>query len=79
MLLLTNHIGYERLGPKKAIIQTEQPHLSSYTAQLICATSEQTVATFAVEEQGKVANWHQAISTSSTFPLSQRQVTISCK
>nr|3H7L_A Chain A, ENDOGLUCANASE [Vibrio parahaemolyticus]3H7L_B Chain B, ENDOGLUCANASE [Vibrio parahaemolyticus]3H7L_C Chain C, ENDOGLUCANASE [Vibrio parahaemolyticus] len=58
-LLLTNHIGYERLGPKKAIIQTEQPHLSSYTAQLICATSEQTVATFAVEEQGKVANWHQ--------------------
>ncbi|HHF2967005.1 TPA: glycoside hydrolase family 9 protein [Vibrio alginolyticus] len=59
MLLLTNHIGYERLGPKKAIIKTEQPHLSSYTAQLICATSEQTVATFAVEEQGKVANWHQ--------------------
>ncbi|TOQ70151.1 glycoside hydrolase family 9 protein [Vibrio parahaemolyticus] len=59
MLLLTNHIGYERLGTKKAIIQTEQPHLSSYTAQLICATSEQTVATFAVEEQGKVANWHQ--------------------
>ncbi|HHC6639055.1 TPA: glycoside hydrolase family 9 protein [Vibrio parahaemolyticus] len=59
MLLLTNHIGYERLGPKKAIIQTEQPHLSSYTAQVICATSEQTVATFAVEEQGKVANWHQ--------------------
>ncbi|EPR3584317.1 glycoside hydrolase family 9 protein [Vibrio alginolyticus] len=59
MLQLTNHIGYERLGPKKAIIQTEQPHLSSYTAQLICATSEQTVATFAVEEQGKVANWHQ--------------------
>lgn len=59
MLLLTNHIGYERLGPKKAIIQTEQPHLSSYTAQLICATSEQTVATFAVEEQGKVADWHQ--------------------
>ncbi|EJG1204375.1 glycoside hydrolase family 9 protein [Vibrio parahaemolyticus] len=59
MLLLTNHIGYERLGPKKAIIQTEQPHLSSYTAQLICATSGQTVATFAVEEQGKVANWHQ--------------------
>ncbi|MFH4599680.1 glycoside hydrolase family 9 protein [Vibrio diabolicus] len=59
MLLLTNHIGYEHLGPKKAIVQTEQPHLSSYTAQLICATSEQTVATFAVEEQGKVANWHQ--------------------
>ncbi|MFB1094769.1 glycoside hydrolase family 9 protein [Vibrio diabolicus] len=59
MPLLTNHIGYEHLGSKKAIVQTEQPHLSSYTAQLICATTEQTVATFAVEEQGKVANWHQ--------------------
>ena len=27
MLLLTNHIGYERLGPKKAIIQTSRSRL----------------------------------------------------
>ncbi|MBR9874814.1 MAG: chitobiase [Vibrionaceae bacterium] len=59
MLLLTNHIGYERLGPKKAVIQTEQSHLSSDTATLVCAKSEQIVATFSVKEQGKVANWHQ--------------------
>ncbi|MGR5236692.1 glycoside hydrolase family 9 protein [Vibrio alfacsensis] len=59
MLLLTNHIGYERLGPKKAIIQTSQPRLSSYTALLVCADSHQTVATLSVEKQGKVANWHQ--------------------
>lgn len=59
MLLLTNHIGYERLGPKKAIIQTSQPRLSSYTALLVCADSHQTVATLTVEKQGKVANWHQ--------------------
>ena len=59
MLLLTNHIGYERLGPKKAVIQTEQSHLSSDTATLVCAKSEQIVATFSVQEQGKVANWHQ--------------------
>ena len=37
MLLLTNHIGYERLGPKKAIIQTSRSRLSSYTALLVCA------------------------------------------
>ncbi|MGR5206532.1 glycoside hydrolase family 9 protein [Vibrio alfacsensis] len=59
MLLLTNHIGYERQGPKKAIIQTSQPRLSSYTALLVCADSHQTVATLTVEKQGKVANWHQ--------------------
>nr|WP_321274990.1 glycoside hydrolase family 9 protein [uncultured Vibrio sp.] len=59
MLLLTNHIGYERLGPKKAVIQTEQSQLSSDTATLVCAKSDKTVATFAVQKQGKVANWHQ--------------------
>ncbi|WP_191117615.1 glycoside hydrolase family 9 protein [Vibrio campbellii] len=59
MLLLTNHIGYERLGPKKAIIQTSRSRLSSYTALLVCANSHQTVATLTVEKQGKVANWHQ--------------------
>ncbi|PFG55397.1 beta-glucosidase family 9 [Vibrio sp. ES.051] len=59
MLLLTNHIGYERLGPKTAIIQTNQPHLTSTTALLVCADSQQVVATLAVEEQGRVANWHQ--------------------
>ncbi|WP_061035966.1 MULTISPECIES: glycoside hydrolase family 9 protein [Vibrio] len=59
MLLLINHIGYERLGPKKAIIQTSQPRLSSYTALLVCADSHQTVATLTVEKQGKVASWHQ--------------------
>ncbi|MEX3074033.1 glycoside hydrolase family 9 protein [Vibrio alginolyticus] len=59
MLLLTNHIGYERLGQKKAVIQTEQPHLSDDSVFLICAESAQTVATFKLQEQGKVANWHQ--------------------
>ncbi|MGY0614229.1 glycoside hydrolase family 9 protein [Vibrio sp. FJH11] len=59
MLLLTNHIGYERLGQKKAVIQTEQPHLSTDAAELICAKSAKAVATFKIQEQGKVANWHQ--------------------
>ncbi len=59
MLLLTNHIGYERLGQKTAVIQTEQPHLSSDNVLLICAKSAQTVATFTAQQQGKIANWHQ--------------------
>ncbi len=59
MLLLTNHIGYERLGQKKAVIQTERSHLSEDSVLLICAKSAQTVATFKLQQQGRVANWHQ--------------------
>ncbi|MEZ8099750.1 glycoside hydrolase family 9 protein [Vibrio bivalvicida] len=59
MLLLTNHIGYEALGPKQAILMTRKTRLSSTTALLVCAYSHQTVATFAIEKGTKVANWHQ--------------------
>ncbi|MDF2154213.1 glycoside hydrolase family 9 protein [Vibrio sp. CAU 1672] len=59
MLLLTNHIGYELQGPKKAVIQTSQPRLSSYTALLVCAQSHQTIASLPIEQQGKVGHWHQ--------------------
>ena len=59
MLLLTNHIGYEALGPKQAVLMTGKTRLSSTTALLVCADSHQTVATFAIEKGTKVANWHQ--------------------
>ncbi|AUI86882.1 chitobiase [Vibrio azureus] len=59
MLLLINHIGYECLSSKQAIIQTRQPRLSSYHALLVCADSHQTVASLNVEKQGRVANWHK--------------------
>ncbi len=59
MLLLTNHIGYETQGPKKAIIQTNKSRLSSYQARLVCAVEHQTVATLTVEKTGTVAKWHQ--------------------
>jgi len=59
MLLLTNHIGYEALGPKQAILMTRKTRLSSTTALLVCADSHQTVATFVIEKGTKVANWHQ--------------------
>lgn len=59
MLLLTNHIGYEPLGPKQAVLMTRKARLSSTTALLVCADSHQTVATFAIEKGTKVAHWHQ--------------------
>ncbi|WP_260259872.1 glycoside hydrolase family 9 protein [Vibrio intestinalis] len=59
MLLITNHIGYESLGPKQAILMTKKPRLSTSTALLVCADSHQTVATLDVEKGTKVANWHQ--------------------
>ena len=59
MLLLTNHIGYEPLGPKQAVLMSGTSHLNSSTALLVCADSHQTVASFVVENGDKVANWHQ--------------------
>ncbi|KOO13638.1 chitobiase [Vibrio xuii] len=59
MLLLTNHIGYEALGPKQAVLMTRKPRLSSTTALLVCADSHQTVASFSINKGTKVANWHQ--------------------
>ncbi|RJX74472.1 chitobiase [Vibrio sinensis] len=59
MLLLTNHIGYETLGPKQAILMTKKPRLSSSTVLLVCADGHQTVETIEIEKGTKVANWHQ--------------------
>ncbi|UUM30176.1 glycoside hydrolase family 9 protein [Vibrio japonicus] len=59
MLLLTNHIGYETLGPKQAILMTKQSHLTTSTAQLVCADSQQIVDDVKIEPGTNVANWHQ--------------------
>ncbi|WP_194437961.1 glycoside hydrolase family 9 protein [Vibrio fluminensis] len=59
MLLVTNHIGYESLGPKQAVLMTRKPRLSTTTALLVCADSHQTVASIEVNKGGKVAHWHQ--------------------
>lgn len=59
MLLLTNHIGYEALGPKQAVLMTRKPRLSTTTALLVCADSHQTVANISIENGTNVANWHQ--------------------
>ncbi|ROV60935.1 chitobiase [Vibrio ponticus] len=59
MLLVTNHIGYESLGPKQAVLMTRKPRLSTTTALLVCADSHQTVAAIDVEKGAKAARWHQ--------------------
>ncbi|MCR9420541.1 glycoside hydrolase family 9 protein [Vibrio sp. RM-69-4] len=58
MLLLINHIGYEPQGPKQAILMSNTLRVSSDIALLVCANSHQTVSTFVVEPQAKVAHWH---------------------
>ncbi|GAK83589.1 glucosamine-link cellobiase [Vibrio ponticus] len=59
MLLVTNHLGYESLGPKQAVLMTKKLRLTTTTALLVCADSHQTVASIEVEKGGKVAHWHQ--------------------
>ncbi|MGF1908988.1 glycoside hydrolase family 9 protein [Vibrio kasasachensis] len=59
MLLVTNHVGYESLGPKQAVLMTRKPRLSTTTALLVSADSHQTVASMEVEKGGSVAHWHQ--------------------
>lgn len=58
MQLLINHIGYETLGPKQAVILSQSSDLPANFAQIICSYSHKTVAQLNIEQHGKVANWH---------------------
>ncbi|WED22266.1 glycoside hydrolase family 9 protein [Vibrio sp. JC009] len=58
MQLLTNHIGYELTGEKKAILMTGKKLTQPLTAQLISGESKECVAEFDLLYQGRVANWH---------------------
>lgn len=59
MLLLTNHLGYEALGPKQAVLMTNHALETLPTARLVCAQSHQTLATYQTEPGGTVDRWHQ--------------------
>lgn len=58
MQLLINHIGYETLGPKQAVILSESADSPAAFARLVCSYSHKTVAQLKIEQHGKVANWH---------------------
>ncbi|WP_217540274.1 glycoside hydrolase family 9 protein [Vibrio metschnikovii] len=59
MQLLTNHIGYEALGPKQAVLLTYQSAFYVEEARLVCARTHQTMARIAIEFGGQVDGWHQ--------------------
>ncbi|MGF1858277.1 glycoside hydrolase family 9 protein [Photobacterium profundum] len=57
MQLLTNHLGYERLGAKQAILQA-QPTLALHHADIICCQSGQSIMQLPLQACGPVAQWH---------------------
>ncbi|PXA71257.1 glycoside hydrolase family 9 protein [Vibrio sp. 11986-1-5] len=59
MQLLTNHLGYEALGPKQAVLLTYQSAFYVEEARLVCAHTHQTMASIAIEFGGQVDGWHQ--------------------
>lgn len=75
MRLLTNQIGYEPKGPKQAIISTKKERLASDTALLICAETQQTVASLMIVSKGKVDQWHQGFFYSIDFSHIERSGT----
>ncbi|PSW04259.1 glycoside hydrolase family 9 protein [Photobacterium lipolyticum] len=71
MQLLTNHLGYERLGAKQAIVLA-QPDLAVTTAQIICCDDGQSIMQLPLNACGPVAQWHTGYAYSIDFtPLEQ--------
>ncbi|WP_284192341.1 glycoside hydrolase family 9 protein [Vibrio zhanjiangensis] len=60
MQILTNQIGYERFGPKKAILMLgDLSYLPDGMIKLINADDENCVYCFSLGEKGHVESWHQ--------------------
>lgn len=60
MQLYTNHIGYERLGPKFAVVEVESEHASlNLVASVVDVKSGQTVCQLQPTYRGKVDQWHK--------------------
>ncbi|MFY2507728.1 glycoside hydrolase family 9 protein [Vibrio pectenicida] len=60
MQILTNHIGYERLGSKQAILMLGDVTISSNSSvELINADTENCIDCFVLGEKVRVAEWHQ--------------------
>lgn len=56
MQLLTNHIGYERLGSKQAVLQVSSA-ITATTANLVCCQDERTIMQLPLKACGPVAEW----------------------
>ena len=58
MKLLTNHIGYECVGPKQAVLQTET-RLNISQVELVSATSGEAIKHLPILSSGTVDQWSQ--------------------
>ncbi|MCP4320874.1 MAG: chitobiase [Alteromonadales bacterium] len=66
MKLLTNHIGYECVGPKQAVLQTET-RLNISQVQLVSATSGEAIKHLPILASGTVDQWSQGFFYSIDF------------
>ena len=79
MQILTNHIGYERLGPKKAVLMLDEDSLlPSSQVELIDVDNKQCVGHFPLGQIARVKNGIRDISVISTFPPIKYPATIIC-
>lgn len=56
MKLLTNHIGYESIGAKQAVLQTEK-YLNISQVELVSVSSSETIQYFPILASGNVDQW----------------------
>ncbi|MYM59481.1 chitobiase [Vibrio sp. OCN044] len=72
MQILTNHIGYERLGPKKAILMLDEDSLlPSSQVELIDVDNKQCVGHFPLGQIARVEKWHQGYFSYVNFSTHQ--------
>ena len=67
MQILINHIGYEKNGPKEAVIMTADKGLGINTGSLICAKTHEVRGNYKIEEETRVANWHKGYFSTLDF------------
>ncbi|NVP02756.1 glycoside hydrolase family 9 protein, partial [Photobacterium damselae subsp. damselae] len=72
MQLLTNHLGYERLGSKQAIILTPEPLVTPGSAELVSYPSGQTVMTLPIKANTPIAQWHIGLTYQVDFSACQQ-------
>ncbi|MGF1713811.1 glycoside hydrolase family 9 protein [Photobacterium chitinilyticum] len=66
MQLLTNHLGYERLGAKQAILLAE-PDLPDTSVEIIRGQDDQAIMQLTLQACGPIAQWHTGYAYSVDF------------
>ena len=67
MQILTNHIGYETYGPKRAVLMMPDDNLQDNIAYLISLIDNKPIAKLPLGKPMKVANWSKGCFCSIDF------------